>query len=418
MNLLYNIVVGLYVLMIHGGYPFKHKARLWVIGRKNWKQNLRQKIKDGDQWIWFHCSSLGEFEDGRELIEKVKLEFPSLKILLTFFSPSGYEIRKNYSHADCVMYLPADFPKNAKVFLDILKPKAVFFIRSEIWFNYISEIHKRNIPLYLASVAISSESKFLKWPGRLIYKKAFSYFNHIYCQDEKTKNILSEHFNVSEISITGNMRFDRVYREAEKTKHFAEIENFVDNKFCIIAGSTLAKDEKIILKSLESLIDLPFKLIMVPHDPDTQKLKMIASANAEMVVYSNIAELRPTHKILWIDCVGILASLYRYANIAIIGGGFNSIGIHNILEPAVYGVPVAFGPNHRNYNEALEMLNKGYATIFKNANELAAILLKEFKERENNNRKQKIKSYIEQNTGATEMIIFEMRDTLNKIIQY
>jgi len=417
MNLLYNIVVGLYVLMIRGGFLFKHnKAHLWVNGRKNWEQNLQQKIKDDEKWIWFHCSSLGEFEDGRELIEKVKLEFPSFKILLTFFSPSGYEIRKKYSHADYVMYLPADFPKNAKTFLTILKPKAVFFIRSEIWFNYISEIHKRKIPLYLASLAISAESKFLKWPGRLIYKKAFSYFNHIFCQDAKTKKFLSEHFNVSEISVTGNMRFDRVYREAEKAKHFPEIENFIDSDFCIIAGSTLSKDEKIILESVQRLNDLHFKLILVPHDPDKEKLKKLQNENAEMIAYSNIAELKPSHKILWVDCVGILASLYRYADVAIIGGGFNSIGIHNILEPAVYGVPVAFGPNHRNYKEALEMLEKGYATIFKSTNELTAALQKAYKEKDTYKR-QKIKSYIEQNTGATEMIIFEMREALNKIIQ-
>jgi len=418
MKLLYNIVVGLYVLMIRGGFLFKHKkARLWINGRKNWKQNLQQKIIDGEKWIWFHCSSLGEFEDGRELIDKVKLESPSLKILLTFFSPSGYEIRKNYSHADCVMYLPADFPKNAKTFLDILKPKVIFFIHSEIWFNYISEIHKIKIPLYLASIAISSESKFLKWPGRLMYRKAFSYFDYIFCHDEKTKFFLSEHFNVTKISITGNMRFDRVFREAENEKHFPEIKNFSDNKFCIIAGSTLAKDEKIILESLGSLADLPFKLIMVPHDPDEEKLKKLQNENTEMIAYSNIAELKPSHKILWIDCVGILASLYRYADVAIIGGGFNSIGIHNILEPAVYGVPVAFGPNHRNYTEALEMLDIGYASIFMNTEDLTTWLRNAYQERENNHKNQKIKSYIEQNTGATEMILLEMRETLNKIIQ-
>jgi len=417
MKFLYNIVVGLYVFVIHGGFLFRHKkALLWVNGRKNWEQHLQQKTKAEKNWIWFHCSSLGEFEDGRELIEKVKFEFPSFKILLTFFSPSGYEVRKNYSHADCVMYLPADFPKNAKTFLDIVKPKAVFFIRAEIWFNYISEIHQRIIPLYLASIAISGESKFLKWPGRLIYKKAFLYFDNIFCQNEITKKLLSVHFNVSKICVAGNMRFDRVFRESIIVNDFPEIENFIDNKFCIIAGSTLAKDEKIIFKSLKSLNDLPFKLIMVPHDPDKEKLKKLQEENAEMINFSNIDELKSSHNILWIDCVGILAGLYRYADVAIIGGGFNSIGIHNILEPAVYGIPVAFGPNHRNYSEALEMIKKEFATIFTNTDDLNAILRKAYKERENIIRKQEIKSYIQQNTGATEKIMIELREELLKTI--
>ena len=330
-----------------------------------WKTNgiLREKIDRNAKYIWFHASSLGEFEQGRPLIEKIKAEHPEYKILLTFFSPSGYEVRKNYGGVDVVCYLPFDTPYRVKKFLDLSKPVMAIFIKYEFWDNYLSELKRRNIPVYIVSAIFRKEQLFFKWYGGM-YRKVLSYFTHIFVQDDASRELLSK-YGVTNVSVFGDTRFDRVQDVYKNTKQVPMVELFVnnnrsDNQLTMVAGSSWQQDEEVYLNYFNEHPEL--KLIIAPHEIHKDHLMHIES----MLKRPSIRLSEATEKdikgksCLIVDSFGLLSSIYRYGDLAYIGGGFGA-GIHNVLEAAVYGIPVIFGPKYQKFKEARDLLQVGGA---------------------------------------------------------
>ena len=360
---MYSLIIHLYAFFIELISPFHKKARLMRLGQ--WKTNgiLREKIDRNAKYIWFHASSLGEFEQGRPLIEKIKAEHPECKILLTFFSPSGYEVRKNYGGADVVCYLPFDTPYRVKKFLDLSKPVMAIFIKYEFWDNYLSELKRRNIPVYIVSAIFRKEQLFFKWYGGM-YRKVLSYFTHIFVQDDASRELLSK-YGVTNVSVFGDTRFDRVQDVYKNTKQIPMVELFVnnnrsDNQLTMVAGSSWQQDEEVYLNYFNEHPEL--KLIIAPHEIHKDHLMHIES----MLKRSSIRLSEATEKdikgksCLIVDSFGLLSSIYRYGDLAYIGGGFGA-GIHNVLEAAVYGIPVIFGPKYQKFKEARDLLQVGGA---------------------------------------------------------
>lgn len=355
---MYSLIIHLYAFFIELISPFHKKARLMRLGQ--WKTNgiLREKIDQNAKYIWFHASSLGEFEQGRPLIEKIKAEHPEYKILLTFFSPSGYEVRKNYGGADVVCYLPFDTPYRVKKFLDLSKPVMAIFIKYEFWDNYLSELKRRNIPVYIVSAIFRKEQLFFKWYGGM-YRKVLSYFTHIFVQDDASRELLSK-YGVTNVSVFGDTRFDRVQDVYKNTKQVPMVDLFVnnnrsDNQLTMVAGSSWQQDEEVYLNYFNEHPEL--KLIIAPHEIHKDHLMHIES----MLKRPSIRLSEATEKdikgksCLIVDSFGLLSSIYRYGDLAYIGGGFGA-GIHNVLEAAVYGIPVIFGPKYQKFKEARDLL--------------------------------------------------------------
>ena len=360
---MYSLIIHLYAFFIKLISPFHKKARLMRLGQ--WKTNgiLREKIDRNAKYIWFHASSLGEFEQGRPLIEKIKAEHPECKILLTFFSPSGYEVRKNYGGADVVCYLPFDTPYRVKKFLDLSKPVMAIFIKYEFWDNYLSELKRRNIPVYIVSAIFRKEQLFFKWYGGM-YRKVLSYFTHIFVQDDASRELLSK-YGVTNVSVFGDTRFDRVQDVYKNTKQIPMVELFVnnnrsDNQLTMVAGSSWQQDEEVYLNYFNEHPEL--KLIIAPHEIHKDHLMHIES----MLKRPSIRLSEATEKdikgksCLIVDSFGLLSSIYRYGDLAYIGGGFGA-GIHNVLEAAVYGIPVIFGPKYQKFKEASDLFQVGGA---------------------------------------------------------
>ncbi len=360
---MYSLIIHLYAFFIELISPFHKKARLMRLGQ--WKTNgiLREKIDRNAKYIWFHASSLGEFEQGRPLIEKIKAEHPEYKILLTFFSPSGYEVRKNYGGADVVCYLPFDTPYRVKKFLDLSKPVMAIFIKYEFWDNYLSELKRRNIPVYIVSAIFRKEQLFFKWYGGM-YRKVLSYFTHIVVQDDASRELLSK-YGVTNVSVFGDTRFDRVQDVYKNTKQVPMVDLFVnnnrsDNQLTMVAGSSWQQDEEVYLNYFNEHPEL--KLIIAPHEIHKDHLMHIES----MLKRPSIRLSEATEKdikgksCLIVDSFGLLSSIYRYGDLAYIGGGFGA-GIHNVLEAAVYGIPVIFGPKYQKFKEARDLLQVGGA---------------------------------------------------------
>ena len=360
---MYSLIIHLYAFFIELISPFHKKARLMRLGQ--WKTNgtLREKIDRNAKYIWFHASSLGEFEQGRPLIEKIKAEHPEYKILLTFFSPSGYEVRKNYGGADVVCYLPFDTPYRVKKFLDLSKPVMAIFIKYEFWDNYLSELKRRNIPVYIVSAIFRKEQLFFKWYGGM-YRKVLSYFTHIFVQDDASRELLSK-YGVTNVSVFGDTRFDRVQDVYKNTKQVPMVDLFVnnnrsDNQLTMVAGSSWQQDEEVYLNYFNEHPEL--KLIIAPHEIHKDHLMHIES----MLKRPSIRLSEATEKdikgksCLIVDSFGLLSSIYRYGDLAYIGGGFGA-GIHNVLEAAVYGIPVIFGPKYQKFKEARDLLQVGGA---------------------------------------------------------
>jgi len=378
-----------------------------VSGRKNWRERFASIDFTKDKWVWFHSSSLGEFNDGKCIIEAYKKKYPHIKILLTFFSSSGYEYEKNYPYVDMVCYMPMDTKSNAAFFLDTLKPAAAFFIRNDVWPNYVLECAARNIPVFLVSFVLNANSTFLKFPLRNFYRNVFRKYNAIFVHEAVSKKLLDEnHFN-DRVIVSGNSRIDWVIGIQQAPFHDAGIEKFIAGNFCCISGSTLAKEREIFLEVFAKNQSADIKWIIVPHDIDQQEIKNAKETfKDKMICLSEIQNLNSGHSLLWIDSVGILAKVYRYTDIAFIGGGFIESGIHSILEPAVYGCQVCFGPCYRDYKSANDMLAYGGAKVVNNAEELQAYIMtykndKALLEK----RKSENINYISQSAGATQMML-------------
>ena len=403
----YNILIRVYYLILLAASPLHSKARKWIVGRKNLREQFSVIDFSKERWVWFHCSSYGEFQDGRTLMEAYKKEHPQTQILLTFFSSTGYELKRNYQVASAVFYLPLDTAANALWLLDMVKPITVFFIRHDIWPNYILACAKRNIPVFLTSFTLNSESKFFKWPLKEFYRKTFRRLCGIFVHNNDVKQLLQLNGFSDNIVVAGNSRIDAIIEAAAKSKGDELIQRFVSDSFCCIAGSTHKKDVEIFLAAFELLEAQNIKWILVPHEVDASEIKNAKEKlGNKMSLLSEAGHCEPQIKLLWVDRVGALAGLYRYANLAFIGGGFNRSGIHSILEPLIFGSAVCFGPNIRNYQEAKDLLKTGDTKIIESPEELVSFIIQLKADREYLNKLGKENNnYISRAAGATRQII-------------
>ncbi len=406
MIFIYNLAIRFYVGAIRLSSFFgNQKAKRWLEGRRDWRGKTADMVKPGEKRIWFHCSSLGEFEQGRPVMEQVKASEPAIKIVLTFFSPSGYEVRKNYGGADYVFYLPADTKSNAKDFIELISPQKVFFTKYEYWHHYFSELHKRRIPLYMISAVFRPADRFFSWYGGF-FRKMLKCVTHFFVQDDQSQMLLHT-IAISNSTVAGDTRFDRVVELPGQAKDIPLANQFRDEKHVLVAGSTWPPDEKIIYGALKA-VNRKLKLIIAPHEISETRLKEIETVflGFKVVRYSMSSGKDLTqYDVLLIDNIGMLSSLYRYGNCAYIGGGFGA-GIHNTLEAAVYGIPVVFGPNFGKFIEAKELINCGGAFSVSTADELTSQMQTIFNnEIENQKSGKAAGDYVRAGAGATKKIM-------------
>lgn len=371
MTFFYNTGISAYNLAIRLAAPFHEKAKLLNKGRKAVWEKIRTIQRDNRRLVWFHAASLGEFEQGRPVMERLKQTEPDTQILLTFFSPSGYEIRKNYTGADYILYLPADTKRNAIRFIDALRPDAAIFIKYEFWFHYLNELHNRQIPTYLISAIFRQEQPFFKnWGG--LHRRMLSFFKCLYVQDKESVNLLNN-IGIKNVQLTGDTRFDRVKQIADTAKTIDKVESFCASHPAVVCGSTWPPDEEILLEYINSYSG-NCKWIIVPHEIGENHIKnILEKCRKKTIRYSQAGQELASCDVLVIDCIGLLSAIYRYGKIAYIGGGFG-VGIHNTLEAAVYGIPVIFGPKYRKFNEAVNLIQTGGAFSIQNSKELKEVL--------------------------------------------
>ncbi len=370
--MLYNLVIFLYDLAVHLAAPFSRKPRKMMKGHWVVYELLRQQIDNDARYIWFHAASLGEFEQGRPLIERIRAKYPAFKILLTFFSPSGYEVRKNYRGADIVCYLPFDKPRNVRKFLNITHPEVAFFIKYEFWKNYLDELHRRGIPAYSVSSIFRRDQIFFKWYGGT-YRHVLKNFEHLFVQNEASKRYLAK-IGIDKVTVVGDTRFDRVLQIREEAKELPLVEAFKgNNTFTLVAGSSWSPDEDLFIEYFNTHPEM--KLIIAPHVIDEAHLvEIVSKLKRPYMRYSRADEQNVLRAdCLIMDCFGLLSSVYRYGEAAYIGGGFGA-GIHNTLEAAVYGIPVLFGPRHEKFMEAQQLLEKKGAYVIKDYADLSTLL--------------------------------------------
>lgn len=406
----YNIFLLLFKAGIHAAVPFSPKAAQWVRGRKQVFEKLAAAIPPGEKIVWMHCASLGEFEQGRPLLEKMREIYPEYRFLLTFFSPSGYEIQKNYKGADWVFYLPADSAGNARRFLEIVHPCLVIFVKYEFWYYYLKKIKYRNIPLILVSALFRKDMSFFKWYGGL-QRKMISRFDHLFVQNQSSAGLMEEIGLSSITSISGDTRFDRVIEIAGRFEPIPAIEQFIGKDRCLIAGSTWPADEEVLASALNSNAAPPLKLILAPHEIGEKHIVDIEKLFPDSIRFSRLSTWNNgPEKTLIIDNIGMLSRLYRYGWLTYIGGGMEKNGVHNVLEAAVYEKPVLFGPFYQKYTEATGLVNAGGGISFTDNNkdgemlrELICMLADDPDEYQQ--RCRAAAAFVQSNKGATQKIL-------------
>jgi 3-deoxy-D-manno-octulosonic-acid transferase len=405
----YNIFLLLLRGSTHIISLFNTKAKKWVQGREKIFAKLEAAIPKGEFIIWVHCASLGEFEQGRPVIEQIKTQYPAYKILLTFFSPSGYEAQKNYKDADWVFYLPVDGPRNAKRFLEIVQPSLVIFVKYEFWYYYLKKVKYRNIPLLLISALFRKDMSFFKWYGGL-QRKMLSRFDHLFVQNKSSKDLVDSIGLAAICTVSGDTRFDRVIAIAENFKPIPAIEQFVGDNKAIIAGSTWKEDEEVLQKAFAAINNSSLKLIIAPHEINEKHLKEIKELFPDAIFYSdfsaNNSPQLTSHRCLIIDNIGMLSKLYKYSYISYIGGALKTNGVHNVLEAAVYNKIVLFGPYYKKYSEAIDLVESGGGLSFNDDKDLKEIIEKLLKDAaEYNSRSDAAGNFVQSNKGATQKII-------------
>lgn len=406
MFFLYNQIVFIAGFLLKIVALFSPKMALFVKGRKDVFKTLEAKIQANDKSIWFHAASLGEYEQGLPVIEKIKEKYPSHKIIVTFFSPSGYEVRKNNTVADCTVYLPLDTQKNAKQFIELTNPELVFFIKYEYWPNYLNELKKRNIKTYLISGILRENQAFFKWYGGF-YRKSLDAFDFFFVQNESSKQLLQSlgHQNVL---VSGDTRFDRVSTILEKDNTLNFIAEFKDNKITVVVGSSWPKDEEIIAQYINEYSNENVKFIIAPHNIKAEqiaKLKALITKPTALFSEKENQSLSDQHVFI-IDTIGILTKIYSYADIAYVGGGFGNPGIHNILEPATFGIPIVIGPNYSHFAEATALVKlEGCVSIANNKDLLETFDDLIYKPDIRFQKGAICRQFVQQNKGATAIIL-------------
>jgi 3-deoxy-D-manno-octulosonic-acid transferase len=394
--LLYNLGIRLYFFLILFASIFNKKAKAWINGRKNIRYQPFQKS------AWFHFASLGEFEQGLPVLTAYKAANPDLKIVITFFSPSGYEIRKNTPLADAVYYLPLDTNHNARKFVSAINPAIAVFTKYEYWYHFFNELHQRDISLYIISGIFRPKQVFFKWYGGL-HRRMLGFVTRFFVQDEDSK-LLLQNLGIDKVSVSGDTRFDRVWANAQQPRLFPLIDEFKNGQKVFIAGSTWPEDEELIAELVSIYPD--WKFIIAPHEIGEEKInKLIALLPENSATRHSKLTVAPSPQTLIIDNIGMLSSLYQYGDIAYIGGGFG-VGIHNTLEAAAFGLPIIFGPNYEKFKEAKDLiaLQIGFSITTEDELKKAVIYLTEDTERYEVT-SQKIKDYVKGHIGATGMIM-------------
>lgn len=355
MFFLYNLLTIIAGFALQIVALFNTKIGLFTKGRKTVFDTLAQKIAPGDKTIWFHSASLGEYEQGLPIMEKTRALYPDHKIVLTFFSPSGYEIRKNTKAADVVVYLPLDTKHNAAKFLKLVHPEMAFFIKYEFWPNYLNGLKKSETPVYLISGLFRKKQVFFKWYGGF-YRKALQAFTHFFAQDNSSKELLQS-IGFYNVTISGDTRFDRVSEILERDNDLSFIEEFKNDTITVVAGSSWPKDESMLIDFINS--SKSTKFIIAPHNIKPEQIEQLQKSITKKTVLFSEKEGKTLsdYDVFIIDTIGILGKIYSYADIAYVGGGFGTSGLHNILEPAAFGVPIVIGPNHQKFPEAVAMIH-------------------------------------------------------------
>lgn len=391
---------------------FNKKIKLFIDGRKQTFTKLQQAIAETDEVIWIHCASLGEFEQGRPIIEKLKLKFPTKKVVLTFFSPSGYEVRKNYEYADVVCYLPLDSAQNAKKFLDIVHPQLAIFVKYEFWPNLLKELKIRNVETLLISGIFRENQPFFKLYGSWM-RKSIAAFSHFFVQDENSKQLLNS-INFNNVTVSGDTRFDRVFEITHQNNKLPFIEEFIDNKYTLVAGSTWKEDETMLVDYINNKASENEKFIIAPHNINPKDIadlknsisKKVALFSEKSFNSAQGSENLADYQVFIIDTVGLLTKIYSYATVAYVGGGFTKTGVHNVLEPATFGIPILIGPNYDKFNEAVDLVKNKACLAVDNSKELSLHLGNFFQSNELRLKTGEIaKKYVVDKTGATAKIL-------------
>ena len=402
--MLYALAIYLYTIGVILVSPFHRKARLLVKGHWDTFRILRHQVDKNAQYVWFHAASLGEFEQGRPLIERMRREHPEYKILLTFFSPSGYEVRKNYQGADIVCYLPFDTPGNVLSFFRLVKPKMAFFIKYEFWLNFIIAMRHHHIPVYSVSSIFRPNKIFFRWYG-IGYAQVLKYITHFFVQDEESRELLAKRGISNNVTIVGDTRFDRVLDICHQAKELPLVETFAkDAHVVMVAGSSWAPDEDLIIPYFNNHPNM--KLILAPHVIDEPHLQQIEgklrrpSLRYTDATPENVAKA----DCLIVNCFGLLSSIYRYGHFAYVGGGFGA-GIHNVPEAAVYGIPVLIGPNNKGFREAQDLLRMGGCFEITGSTLFNAVVDRLMVDVDLRQRRGRLcREYIESNAGASDKI--------------
>lgn len=406
MRVFYTSGVLAYKLLIWLASPFNPKAKKWILGRRDSFRKIESTNWTKDV-VWFHCASLGEFEQGRPLLERIKKQTPERQVLVTFFSPSGYEIRKNYEHADCICYLPVDTKRNAARLFQAVPISDAYFVKYEFWANYILTSQKFNIKVYSLATLLRPSQHFFKWWGGF-FRRILRQITHFYVQNEQTKELLNS-IQLDNVTIIGDPRFDRVYENAQQVKP-----NSIFEKFCVkdtlVVGSSWSQDEELLLPIINNT-NFNDLVLIAPHEVHNQHINEIEKGLTKPYqLYTDLengAPLKPETQVIIINCIGILADTYQYGQYAYVGGAFGS-GLHNILEPCVFGLPVVFGPKHSRFPEAKEFIEKGIGKSISTQEELASHFL--YVKSNISELQKKCKQHVANNVGASDKVLDSIKN--------
>ena len=412
----YNISINAYGMALKLASNFNEKAKLWVNGRKNWEDKIASKISVDDKVLWVHCSSLGEFEQGRPVIETLKEKYPTHKIAVSFFSPSGYEIRKNYQGADVIFYLPLDTKANAQKLIEVLHPELLILVKYEYWFNLITALHQHNIPTIVVSSIFRESQNFFKKNGKNWFAKKLNLIDHFFVQNQKSKDLLDA-IQITQNTIAGDTRFDRVKQIIHQNNQLEFMDQFKQNSKLIVVGSSWPKDEELFLQLINEKLNEDWKIVFAPHNLDKNEINsFLSKINQKTIKFSDLEKTTEDElinaKVFILNTIGILSKVYSYADITYIGGGFGA-GIHNTLEAVTYGKPVVFGPKYKKFQEAVDLIEVGGGFSISNReefNQLFDRLMKDEKFRIESGKK--AGDFVQNSPNATKIIF----DYLQKII--
>jgi 3-deoxy-D-manno-octulosonic-acid transferase len=406
MYFIYNILILVVGFVLKLIALFNKKIKLFVEGRKETFPKLLQSIQPEDTVIWIHCASLGEFEQGRPIIEKLKTAYPTYKLVLTFFSPSGYEVRKNYEIADVVCYLPLDSKKNVQKFLEIVHPKLAIFVKYEFWPTILNELKNRKIETILVSGIFRKKQSFFKWYGGWM-RKSLAAFSHFFVQDEGSEQLLHQ-IGFKNVTLSGDTRFDRVFEITQQNNELDFIAEFKNEQYTLVAGSTWKEDEELLVNYINNHASDEEKFIIAPHNINSKDIEALKnSISKKTVLFSEQSDKNlKDYQVFIVNTIGILTKVYSYAEVAYVGGGYTKSGIHNVLEPATFGVPIIIGPNYYKFNEAIDLVENKACFVVDNSQKLSVLLnefyqIKQKREQAGSN----AYNYVVSKTGATSKIL-------------